>query len=182
MAAMACILIGLSAAPARAQTPAVKSLCKPDEKVIFACPTAGKIVSLCLSPAGPVPGTLHYRFGRPGAVELAYPKTAAAPTEAFTAGRFRYIAGSNSWLRFVNSGVRYTVFSAAGRWGAHRTIISVAGVAVDQNGKRIANLPCAGDPTDELGSDLFTRLGFKVDEDAEDAVEQAIDPSPFIPR
>jgi len=56
------------------------TLCHPDEQIVFNCTVkSGKIVSLCRSPElTQHQGVLHYRFGRPGAVELQFPPLSEA--------------------------------------------------------------------------------------------------------
>ncbi|MGU3494725.1 hypothetical protein ACLBXM_11840 [Xanthobacteraceae bacterium A53D] len=166
---------------ALAQPAPTKNLCKPDETVYFACTAkgqaAGKLVSLCVSQSGPADGTLWYRYGRPGAVELTYPKQPMPPRVAFEAGWFHYITGGNSRISFLNGGYRYSVFSAVGRWGKGRAGIVVGGVAVDKDGKRVANIVCEGAPAGEGDP---AKLGLTVDPNGVD--DNSIDPSPFIPE
>lgn len=63
------------------------SLCKRDEVAIFSCNLGSKVVSLCASPdLAEAAGTMSYRFGKKGAIELEYPAAPMHPRTAFTAG------------------------------------------------------------------------------------------------
>ncbi len=63
------------------------SLCKRDEVAIFSCNLGSKVVSLCASrDIAEAAGTMSYRFGRKGAIELEYPAPPMHPRMAFTAG------------------------------------------------------------------------------------------------
>jgi hypothetical protein len=56
---------------------APRSLCKPGEKVLFQCRIDRRTASLCAG-TGPEGKFVQYRFGRPGAVELAFPARGSA--------------------------------------------------------------------------------------------------------
>jgi hypothetical protein len=67
---------------------AVGSHCKDQEQVVFSCSIAksSKVVSLCASrPFSKAQGSLVYRFGRIGNVELEFP---SSPTDSI--GQFRF--------------------------------------------------------------------------------------------
>ncbi len=63
----------------RAANPAViDSLCSPGERVVFSAFAEGsnKLVSICSSsPLNESRGYLQYRFGRPGKIELQFPRS-----------------------------------------------------------------------------------------------------------
>ena len=82
-AAQAMVGIGLASAglaallpapgKARLRAGAAASLCKPAEDVLFQCRIGRRTAALCAG-AGPEGRFVQYRFGRPGAVELAFPE------------------------------------------------------------------------------------------------------------
>lgn len=91
------------------------SHCGPGEATVFTCPIGGKIVSLCASSERSFSaGTLQYRFGRIGNVELTYPEKPIPPLEAFTGGLALYGSGGSSYVRFTRAGVAYTLYRYSG--------------------------------------------------------------------
>jgi hypothetical protein len=71
--AAAVVLVALSGRSAPAATP-TPTACTPDEQVVFQCDIGARRVAVCASRGlGPQGGQLQYRYGRPAAVELAYP-------------------------------------------------------------------------------------------------------------
>ncbi|OYX70945.1 MAG: hypothetical protein B7Y95_14085 [Rhizobiales bacterium 32-66-11] len=139
------------------------TLCHPDEAVIFSCPAGARTVSICASgdlDAGS--GLVLYRYGRPGRVELTYPDPAVPPAQAFTAGRLMFAGGGGAWFRFEKTPFRYTVFTAIGKWNPKGGPLALAGVAVEKDGKGLADIACDGDPVSVLGSDFFERAGIKL--------------------
>ncbi|HMF56858.1 MAG TPA: hypothetical protein VK619_10995 [Pyrinomonadaceae bacterium] len=67
------------------------SLCNSNEMVVFNCQIAGrgKLVSLCSSrPLSKQQGYLQHRFGRPGAIELEYPRERQNTQTAFKYSRY----------------------------------------------------------------------------------------------
>ena len=80
--------------------------------VFFSCRFAdGKVVSLCASPdLSPTAGTLQYRFGEPGAVELSFPSEPAHPRGHFTQRTGTWGPRVNEHvISFVNEGVTYSL-------------------------------------------------------------------------
>jgi hypothetical protein len=142
-------------AQANAATP---SHCTAGEKVIFSCSTGTKLVSVCASgdlSAGV--GSLSYRFGPPGQPEMTYPPP--GPWRNVTrSGVWTFSGGGGAWLAFHRDAFRYVVYTAIGRgWGTK------AGVAVEQNGKLLTNLPCRDNPVSELGPDFFSNADIPDD-------------------
>jgi hypothetical protein len=137
---------------------ATSTQCTTDERVIFSCATGNKIVSVCASgDLTQSTGSLSYRFGPPGRPEISYP----LPGEfrhVVKAGRWVFAGGGGAWLAFHRPPFRYIVYSAIGR-GWHEK----AGVAVEEEGRLLANLQCRGEPTSELGPDFFTSAGIRDD-------------------
>lgn len=134
---------------------AAASLCRSDEKVVFACTVGTKLVSICEYPAtegGAV--SLQYRIGRAGKKpEMHYPAI-ADDAPAFRAGSTALAGGGGAWVEFDRSRYRYVVFSFWIRGKGE-----VAGVAVEAEGTRRATLNCRGAATSELGPDYFTAAG-----------------------
>jgi hypothetical protein len=129
--------------------------CPASQRAVFACSTGAKTVAVCGSAdLSATAGTLQYRFGRPRAVELAYP-AAGADWRSVTRGKtLMFSGGGGAFLAFHKGPYRYVVFTAVGRgWGEK------AGVLVEQNGRRIASLRCKRPVVSELGPDLFSQAG-----------------------
>ncbi|QOT78824.1 hypothetical protein [Cupriavidus basilensis] len=114
------------------------SLCTKDEQVAFSCTVKGnKLVSLCASPdLSKTKGYVQYRFGKKGAVELAYPKLTDDPRKHFRWGVTAYSGGGTDYFRFSNGGYDYVVYAGSGKgWEKE-------GLVVEKDQKRIASLPC----------------------------------------
>ena len=92
-----------------------RSHCTGGEVAVFTCPIGDKTVSLCASADRSFSsGTLQYRFGRIGKVEMNYPEKAAASRKAFRGGLALYGSGGSSYVRFVRAGVAYTLYRYSG--------------------------------------------------------------------
>ena len=61
------------------------TLCSDDESIYFSCPLqGGKTVSICAQGnSKPTAGSVQYRYGVPGKIEMVYPKTASPPKGKF---------------------------------------------------------------------------------------------------
>lgn len=147
---------------ARADEP---TFCSADETVVFACRTGSKLVSVCASPdATADSGHVHYRFGKPGAAppyELSLPRTATPPARTATGEAMPFSGGGGSWLRFRNGQHAYVVYTGIGRWGPQGETIEKQGLVVEHKGDVIANLPCSGPYTSELGPVWFEQVGIE---------------------
>ena len=89
------------------------SLCGSDEEVFFDCPLKGsaKRVSLCGSrPLTSDSGYLQYRFGRPGAIELEFPRERAGSPRQFQLTHYIRPQVDRSELAFSNGGYRYALY------------------------------------------------------------------------
>jgi hypothetical protein len=127
-----------------AATPSGPSLCGAGEAAVFSCPVGqGKFASLCASTdLGEHSGTLVYRFGRPGALELVFPETPAHPRALFRRGSMGSAGGGGDFVRFSRGPYTYTLYADVGPAGES------AGVAVSQDGQAAAHLPCRGPALD----------------------------------
>ncbi|MFG1426325.1 hypothetical protein [Roseixanthobacter glucoisosaccharinicivorans] len=177
---LSAVALGLAAFAAATLAPAFLSpaaagpagpagtLCNADEAVIFSCPAGARTLSICASgDLGGDSGVVLYRYGRPGRLEITYPDPAVPPVQAFTAGRLMFAGGGGAWFRFEKGPFRYTVFNAIGRWNPKGGPLALAGVAVEKDGKALADIACDGDPVSVLGSDFFERAGIKLTGDFE---------------
>lgn len=123
-------------------------LCDSNEKVIFECNTGKKTVAVCSSENG-----VKYRYG----VSKDKLDITVNGKDA-KVGSYMLSGGSVWYYRFSNGSTRYVVYTA------ESTSIDKAGVVVENESKRLANLSCknlatvneslAGEPNDEEGFDL----------------------------
>lgn len=139
-AALAAALLLAGGATARAPG-APRNLCERGERVTFTCQAGAKVISLCAQ--GQV---LRYRFGAPGAVELAYPQDAAPAKAAFRFSSTYYANGGEARVRFTNGGHEYIVYTAT-MYGAEvdpgvRDWVVLNGVLVRRDGRNLANIRC----------------------------------------
>jgi hypothetical protein len=110
------------------------SLCAQDEKTIWSCETAGrKTVSICGARSlDKESGYVQYRFGRPGHVELEYPRQRQHTQTAFTYFRYTRPLVTFLGLRFKIDEYEYEVYDNSNEEaGAHS---SEAGVTVTPAG------------------------------------------------
>jgi len=137
---------------------ATQSQCGPAEKVMFSCSTGAKVVSVCATgDLSSGVGSVSYRFGPLGHPEITYPPNAWH--DVTRSGTWTFSGGGGAWLAFHRDAFRYVVYTAIGRgWG------EMSGVAVEQNGKLIANQPCRDKPVSELGPDLFSDANIAGDD------------------
>ena len=106
---LACLL-AVSIAP---HCLAEESLCKRGETVYFSCQVErGRLVSLCgNSLKNGDHFWLQYRFGKPEALQLTFPKRKLLFSESgFDIGYFRRANGFDIDISFTNSNWSYTVF------------------------------------------------------------------------
>ncbi|TAG47919.1 MAG: hypothetical protein EAZ30_08010 [Betaproteobacteria bacterium] len=135
--------------PVQAATSLPKSpLCTANEEAVFSCSTGKKQIAVCAtSGAANAAMQLTYRIAPTGqAAEMTYPSSPAPAKSAFKLGSATYTGDkSMSFLSFDKGDIRYVAYIANGK------AFDKAGVAVEQGGKRIANLVCASELTDRLG-------------------------------
>jgi hypothetical protein len=106
LASVACLLFGFGPGFAA-------SLCTAGETTAFSCPTRqGKVISICASRTD-----AHYRFGRPGAIELVYPSSGRHDPRLFRHFHYFRAGAEQTSLSFTTAGATYTVFSDADETG-----------------------------------------------------------------
>ena len=138
----------------------VTSLCSADEDVVFACSTGKKVASVCRTKElSATAGQMTYRLAPIGqSPEITYPMTIQPAQKAFQRGELQLVGDKAvKFLSFDKGNIRYVVYAAEGK------SFYKSGVAVEQSGKRIANLVCQGDATTNLDSALFARAAIPVD-------------------
>jgi hypothetical protein len=111
------------------------SLCAADETAYFECAMAGgKRLAVCGAP----PERLQYRFGKPGAIELAHPAAASDGPRTLLIARYHRYRTDRLALSFEREGVSYAVFDDQ-EDGRGR-----GGVEVRTADGRVRELACAG--------------------------------------
>jgi hypothetical protein len=117
------------------------SLCAGGETAYFECAMAsGKLLAVC----GALPERLQYRFGRPGAVELAHPAAAEEGPKTLLIARYHRYRTDRLALRFEREGVSYSVFDDQ-EDGRRR-----GGVEVKTVDARVRELVCTGQVASRL--------------------------------
>jgi hypothetical protein len=117
------------------------SLCAGGETAYFECAMAsGKLLAVC----GALPERLQYRFGRPGAVELAHPAAAEEGPKTLLIARYHRYRTDRLALRFEREGVSYSVFDDQ-EDGRRR-----GGVEVKTADARVRELVCTGQVASRL--------------------------------
>lgn len=109
---LAFVLIFLSAPAAWGDS---NSLCSKEERVLFACSTGKKIVSVCASKKlTTASGYVQYRFGaKDRTPELVYPAEKVHPASRFSLGFTDGAKWTFCNLHFTVSGYSYTVYQYA---------------------------------------------------------------------
>jgi hypothetical protein len=135
--------------PVQAATSLPKSpLCTANEEAVFSCTTGKKQIAVCATGgAANAAMQLTYRIAPTGqAPEMTYPSSPVSAKSAFKLGSASYTGDkSMSFLSFDKGDIRYVAYIANGK------AFDKAGVAVEQGGKRIANLVCTAEVIDRLG-------------------------------
>jgi hypothetical protein len=113
------------------------SLCKAGETELFQCfANQGRTAAVCQLDSAAAPA-LVYRFGRPGRIELEFPRRVRPASEVFTKNYMSWPKGTSSQLGFSVGPVRYTVYSWSSSFeGEH------SGVLVEQPGKKMRDVNC----------------------------------------
>jgi hypothetical protein len=108
------------------------SLCRGGEVAVFSCATGGKIVSLCASAdLAADRGSLTYRFGRKGALELVHPDPPRPPGAAFSTAVVGDAGSAGDIVRFSRGDATYTLYSLTVKGQGDRD-----GLVVTQGGRR----------------------------------------------
>ena len=158
-------LQGGTSATMIAQKHPLPSHCQVHEEKVFSCQIqkSNKVLSLCaVSGKANNSGYLHYRFGRPGYVELQYPQ---GVQDSYSKFRWQTIAYSGGWdtrIQFSNAGHRYQVYDRAYKIDIKHKDRS-GGVLVFKGPKKLAELKCAAnsfgaDPYAWGLNDLYERV------------------------
>lgn len=127
------------------------TLCRDNERTVFSCPldSSAKLVSLCGSrDLAKGSGSLQYRFGRSGEVELEFPKDRHDSREAFRHSHYARYQVDRFAVSFSSKDHRYTVFDD--RDGETAPPTHKAGVAVTPPGQKPRELLCRGTATGNL--------------------------------
>lgn len=147
---------------------AKSSHCTPAETVVFSCPAGTKLVSVCASRnLSAKAGYVQYRLGPRNAgeaLEIALPDGEVHPLKTGNAvygANDMYAGGGASWLRFRKGTYAYVVYSGIGRWGKNGETLEKQGLAVENNGKVIANLKCTGALVSELSPQWYEKIGYQ---------------------
>ncbi len=140
----------------------VASHCFSNEQIIFSCTThSNQLISICAPQnTNPKQGYMQYRFGSPGYFpEFIYPSNHDSAQKFFYSGNLTYSGGGGAYLKFMNAGYTYVVYTGIGRgWEQEGLVISDG---IDE----IASYTCKGPWTSEIGPDLFSHLSLKTDPD-----------------
>lgn len=165
--ALACAAVTMLCSAPFAASAAPASHCAADETIIFTCPVDGqKLASVCASREyGPDIGFLQYRFGPAGKPETVLPAAKTAPAKTARWGSWMFSGGGGAYVQFLDGKTAHYVYSAVGKWGENGETAEKAGVAVEKDGKVIANFLCRAPETSELGPEFFNKAGLPELED-----------------
>ena len=146
--ALLCGLPGPMEKKAEASSLATLSLCNKSEKVVFSCAVRrlGKMVSLCSSPElRKAEGYLQYRFGRPGQVELEFPKERSQSRTLFKYRHYFRSQVDSTEISFTVNGYAYAVFDEYN--GEEKPVVSEKGLLVtSESSKKEVKYLCQGKP------------------------------------
>ena len=131
------------------------SLCGSDEQVFFNCLMKGsaKRVSLCGSRSlDRDKGYLQYRFGRPGAIELEFPKERLGSPRQFRFAHYVRYQVDRTELGFENGGYQYVLYDDYE--GEQKPARRERGVSVTGSGaaSKIVDLVCGDSITSRLNA------------------------------
>jgi hypothetical protein len=133
------------------------SLCHRDEQQLFNCPARGKIISICATQnLSKSEGSVLYRFGRLGKVELEYPSLPQHPSKSFRGFFEQWAKGNAEQISFSVGAKTYVVYHYSSVFAENG-----AGVAVYERGRRLAKIACDNDNPKE---NLFTLESFSLEE------------------
>jgi hypothetical protein len=91
---------------------AIETHCSRQEQVVFSCAIkSSKIISLCASKALAVgQGSLTYRFGHLGKVELEFPSTPINSVQKFRSAHYTRYQTDRTEISFAIKKYNYTIF------------------------------------------------------------------------
>jgi len=144
-----------------ASAPPSLTLCANGERVIFSCTLrqSAKVVSVCASKdLTNEQGYLQYRFGRPGKIELEFPKDRTNTQQQFEYSHYFRARVDLTEINFTVDGVSYSVFDDY--QGEEKPEVSEQGVAINWPGtnKKEVRYLCASKPKADY-ADLQAVLG-----------------------
>lgn len=115
-----------------------KTHCKPDETIVFSCPSGTRIISVCASKnLSQTDGYIEYRYGKFKALEINFPPLERRAQQYVQARRLMFAKGGGVYLRFNNAPFSYNVYSAfVGGEGPKE------GVLVQKNDRDITRHQC----------------------------------------
>lgn len=129
-----------------AKAAATGSLCRFGEGEIFTCSANGKQYSICTS--GQTHDLPHqwieYRAGTPTKPELVHRSAKVGGPGSFYGAYEQFPKGEVSYVRFSRDGYDYTVFND------ENSRPQTSGVIVRKDGRRLANIRCAGGKDDAM--------------------------------
>ena len=135
----------------------VPHLCMAAETPIFACSTGKKRASVCTGRTGGNEQLVYRIAPLEGAVEMEYPSGGAGAASAFQRGsQVGQDGTAMSFLSFDKGNYRYVVYAGDGENGRK-------GVAVEQSGKRIADLRCQADAMSRVDPVQLQKMGLTID-------------------
>jgi hypothetical protein len=129
-----------------------KTLCLPNEKIIFSCPIKKKWASVCAQePTKGSPVSIQYRFGIPEKREIAIPEKGL---ENVSFRHLMYSGGGGAYVLFKNQDINYIVYSRITKNGEE------AGILVRREQQRLNSLLCQkGSQHAEIDAALLKKLG-----------------------
>ena len=137
------------------QTRLSNTLCRAEEQNFFSCTVTGsaKFISLCGSKSLDARrGYLQYRFGRPGSVELQFPRDRANTQRVFRYAHYFRALVDRTEVTFDNDGYRYVIFDSYE--GDINPTVQDSGVRIRRHGAdaKETELTCDSTPTSKLGN------------------------------
>lgn len=146
--------------PPQDQYSDVPSHCFQNERIIFSCNTnSNKVISVCSSAKiNRNKGYMQYRFGNIGSFpEYVFPMNHDNAAKFFYAGNLTYAGGGGAYLKFINAGYNYVVYTGVGRGWAKQ------GMVVNEGVNEISRYSCKDTWTSEMGPELFNKVGLTID-------------------
>jgi len=131
------------------------TLCRAEEQNFFTCTVTGSAKVISLSGSKPLDarrGYLQYRFGKPGAVELQFPRDRANTQRVFRYAHYFRAQVDRTEVTFDNEGYRYVIFDYYE--GYIKPAVRESGVRDRRHGAtgKETEFRCDGNPTSKLGS------------------------------